>query len=328
MDRTAFLVARLQKLAAKDTIPTPDQVRAVGKPAAEVPTLSEAVLSPTQYEQAQGNKRVAQAKMPVLGVKDIPPATKPVGKVEQARMSTLTDAQLRDAYAKTSEYLGNVDKRELNFEEDKPVQGAPVDKSEKSVDSAAMPKEKNASLVAPDDKSVTKPADECADAQQSDVIHPTVVRALSQQVGNEFYAAYTYYGAAGWFKLQGLDGFAKMAEEQATGEIGHARKVFDHLITAGCPAVLPALEGGVLDQYTSVLQVCESILKHEKSVTKSWRLICSAAMQTGDGATTGLAQWFLAEQLEEENLAATLRDRVKMAGGDGAGILTIDASLM
>lgn len=178
---------------------------------------------------------------------------------------------------------------------------------------------------APENKDITKP-EPSEDLEQTETIHPTVMNALSMQVGTEFYAAYTYFGASGWFELKGLDGFAKLAKLQANGEIEHAMMVFDHLITAGCPAKLPALDRPILNEYQTVLQVCETILAHEKSVTNNWRLIYAASQETGDGATAGLAQWFLKEQLEEENMAATLCDKVKLANG-GAGILTIDASL-
>lgn len=177
---------------------------------------------------------------------------------------------------------------------------------------------------APDDKSISEPTEK-EDQDQTQVISDKNLKLLSQQVGNEFYAAYTYYGASGWFDLKGLEGFAKFAKGQADGEIQHAMKVFNHLIIAGAKAVLPPLESAPITEYKDVMQVCESIVAHEKAVTKNWREICKEAMASGDGATLQLATWFLAEQLEEENTAGTLRDRVKM-GGD-AGILVIDAEL-
>jgi len=161
---------------------------------------------------------------------------------------------------------------------------------------------------------------------QSKVISDDLLTMLSQQVGNESYACYDYYGAAGWFKLKGLDGFAKWCESQAAGEIAHARKVYDHIILAGSPAALPAITQA-RPAYDSIQSACEAILAREMAVTADWRAICKQALKDADGASLGLATWFLTEQLEEENAAATLLDRVRMAGGEGPGILVIDADL-
>lgn len=178
--------------------------------------------------------------------------------------------------------------------------------------------------ASPKDKSVAKKPAKGA-TKQTSFLSDELTAFLSQQVGNEAFAAYAYYGAAAWFGKRGLDGFKKMCEAQANDEIGHARKIFDHLVDANAPMVLPPVSAPFMN-YESVEEVCKAIVEHEKSVTVSWRAIGDQAFSDKDMATMSLASWFLLEQIEEENKASALYDKVKMAGPDG--IITIDAQFI
>ena len=44
----------------------------------------------------------------------------------------------------------------------------------------------------------------------------------------------------------------------------------------------------------------------------------------GDWAAQQELQWFIAEQVEEEDTAATARDQMRMAGDDQAALLMLD----
>jgi len=179
-------------------------------------------------------------------------------------------------------------------------------------------------VASPEDKSITQKPKNPAANKQSTFLSDEIVSLLSQQVGNESFAAYSYFGGAAWFGKRGLDGFKKMCETQAMDEIGHARKVFNHLVDANAPLTLPPIVAPFME-YQDVKEVCSAILDHEKSVTKSWRAIGDKALEDKDMATMSLAQWFITEQIEEENKASALYDRVKMA--KDAGILIIDSDL-
>ncbi len=178
---------------------------------------------------------------------------------------------------------------------------------------------------APDDKSITtKPPK--GESKQTSFLSNEMIAALSLQIGNEVFAAYSYHGASYWFDKRGFDGFVKLMRAQGAGEIEHARKIFEHLVDANAPFQLPSIAAPFID-YADVEEAVKAILEHEKSVTASWRKIAALALKDKDAATLELASFFAKEQYEEEKTASTLYDRVRMAGKDGAGLLVIDADL-
>jgi ferritin len=148
---------------------------------------------------------------------------------------------------------------------------------------------------------------------------------LARQIGNEVFSCYAYYAVAGWFHNQGLDGFQKLFDKQAGGELVHFKKIYDYLLEAGQEFAMPPV-GAPDRDYADVAAACEAVVKLEKAVTADWRAIHKAAVADQDAATIELAQWFVSEQMEEEDLVFTLLQRVRMASKDG--ILTIDAALM
>ena len=182
---------------------------------------------------------------------------------------------------------------------------------------------KTAVVQAPDDKSIMQKP-KAVVGRGTKFLSDAITDLLSQQCGNECFAAYSYHGVAAWFDLIGLKGFCKYHEAQGNGEIGHAKKIFKFMLEAGAEPNLPAISAPLV-RYDSVEQTLQAIVDHEKSVTESWRKIGKQAMTDEDMATMDLAQAFLVEQLEEENSAITLLQRAKMAGKNG--IIVVDAEL-
>jgi ferritin len=167
-----------------------------------------------------------------------------------------------------------------------------------------------------------------ADADKEQVtgfLSQNMAKLLSTQLGNEMFSAYEYYAIAGWFKNQGLDGFMKWAKGQGDGELSHFNIIYDFLLESGQEFNMPEL-GAPISKFSSVKDAVAAVLKLEKTVTNDWRRIHAQAMDDKDSATMGLASAFVKEQMEEEDNAYTLLQRVEMA--DKSGILVIDCSLM
>lgn len=60
------------------------------------------------------------------------------------------------------------------------------------------------------------------------------------------------------------------------------------------------------------------VLKHEIDNTNAIYELVDQSMEEKDWATWNFAQWFVREQVEEEKLALSLIDKLKIAGGDRA----------
>jgi ferritin len=160
---------------------------------------------------------------------------------------------------------------------------------------------------------------------QTDFLSPKMEELLNAQVGYEFYSAYLYFLAAGWFQSKGLVGFQCWMEKQGKGEIDHGMKIYKYLVDTGSELELPSIPAPVAG-WNEVAEVTRAVLDHEMSVTKRWKNIGELAKSEPNLATQELAQWFATEQVEEEDAAVTLHQKVQMAEG-GTGILIIDTDL-
>lgn len=152
-----------------------------------------------------------------------------------------------------------------------------------------------------------------------------IATMLTTQVGHEMFAFYEYTAISVWFEAQGLPGFAAWAKKQAGDESCHMQKVLCYLIEVGATPTLPSVPEAP-SMATDVKAAVQAILTREKSVTMNWHNIAKKAMEDTDVATIQLAQWFMTEQMEEENLVKVIMQRVAMADTT-TGILVLDEQL-
>lgn len=157
-------------------------------------------------------------------------------------------------------------------------------------------------------------------------VEPEVAKLLNQQIGNEMYSAYVYMAMAAFLHSVGLDGFATWMEIQSKEELKHAQKIENFLVEAGSDVILPAIESPRVD-YSDHVDVAVQALEHEKKITQDWYEITDLVRQSGNIATLNLCQWFLNEQIDEEDKAVKLVQRAKLSGYDGSGVLLFDQEL-
>ena len=149
---------------------------------------------------------------------------------------------------------------------------------------------------------------------------------LNRQVGKEFFSAYLYYMVAAIMQSKGLVGFQAWMERQGDGEVEHAMKVFKYLVDTGSTVVLPTIPGPQLDYGMDIAELTRFVLDHEMGVTQDWKTIGQLAKEQDNPATCKLVQEFMDEQIEEEDAALTLHQKVQLADS-GSGILLIDNDL-
>ena len=71
----------------------------------------------------------------------------------------------------------------------------------------------------------------------------------------------------------------------------------------------------------------EEALAHEEGVTARIHEMASLALELKDHATYNFLQWFIAEQVEEEETAMDMVQKFKMAGEHPAGLYQLDKEL-
>ncbi len=149
--------------------------------------------------------------------------------------------------------------------------------------------------------------------------------ALNAQVRRELQAAYLYLSMANWFEEESLPGFASWMRAQSEEERDHAFRLIDHLHDRGARVELEALEAPTGD-FGSPLDALRAALEHEQAVTGHIHDLYEMAREEGDHPAAVMLEWFVEEQVEEEDTFQTLVDHLER-DGSGASLLVMDGKL-
>lgn len=151
-------------------------------------------------------------------------------------------------------------------------------------------------------------------------------KAINKQINAELWSAYLYLSMSAHFSNKGLPGFANWFLTQFHEEQDHALKFMNYLISKGNKVELAPIEK-VDTSWESPLKAFEDTLKHERVVTSLINDLVTIARSENDYATENMLQWFVNEQVEEEETAQGLVDALKLIGNNGLGIYTMDKEL-
>jgi ferritin len=153
-----------------------------------------------------------------------------------------------------------------------------------------------------------------------------VLKAINQQINNEYFSAYLYLSMSSWFQGKGLPGFANWMYIQYKEELAHGDKFFKYVGERGSQVILKAI-APVDTDFESVVAVFEKTLEHEQFVTASIHKIMDVAIEEHDYATQSFLKWFIDEQVEEEAAAGEILDTLRMLNGHGNGIVMLDREM-
>ena len=154
----------------------------------------------------------------------------------------------------------------------------------------------------------------------------SLATALNDQINHEFSAAYVYLGMAAYFETLDLDGFAGWMRAQSEEEWGHGMRIFDHLAARDVPIELGALDEAETE-YSDPQSVVAEALRLEQGTTRSVNALYAQSVDLGDYQAKAMMDWFVNEQIEEEDTLRTLLSQLRIAGDDGAGLLILDREL-
>ncbi|AEA33390.1 ferritin [Hippea maritima] len=158
------------------------------------------------------------------------------------------------------------------------------------------------------------------------MISKRMEEALNNQINEELYSAYLYLSMSAWFDSIGLKGFANWMMVQYKEETDHAMKLFNYLARQGAKIELKAIAEPP-KEWKSPLHAMEETLKHEQHITKCINELVDLAEKLKDRATYNMLQWFVDEQVEEEENDRDIIDKLKLVEDSKHGILLVDKEL-
>lgn len=156
---------------------------------------------------------------------------------------------------------------------------------------------------------------------------PDFEAKINEQITLEFEANMVYRQLAIEADKQDLTGFAKWLRAQADEEIEHANKFINHLLARDGSPKIGAIAAPEVEENASPETIFTAALNHEKKVSQAIRDLYRTADAAGDIDSRPLLDWFISEQLEEEDTVGEILGQIKLVGNDGSGLLRLDAAL-
>ena len=153
-----------------------------------------------------------------------------------------------------------------------------------------------------------------------------VLEALNQQINAELGASYEYLAMSAWCSSQNLLGTAKWLRLQSQEEYGHAMKLYDFVLDRGGEVSLKAMAAPV-QKYASLHDVFERVSKQEQAVSGQIDSLYELAFKEKAFSATVELQWFLTEQVEEEQSVREILAKLQMVRNDPASLLDLDRDL-
>ena len=151
-------------------------------------------------------------------------------------------------------------------------------------------------------------------------------KALNGQMNAELYSSYLYLSMNAYFKSVNLDGFANWMYFQAQEELEHAMKFYDFICQRGGRVQLAQIEAPP-SEWNSPLAVFEDTLAHEQKVTGLINDLVEIANEERDHASQIFLQWFVSEQVEEEDSVGGVLEQLKLMGEAKGGLFMMDREM-
>jgi ferritin len=152
------------------------------------------------------------------------------------------------------------------------------------------------------------------------VISEKIQKAFNDQINAEMFSAYLYLAMGAYFEDLNMPGFANWMKVQASEEIDHAMKFFNHIIERDGRVELQPIDGPPKG-WDSPLAAFQAAYDHECYISSRINDLVKLSYSENDYPSYSLLQWFVDEQVEEEASTKTIADQLEMIGDRSVGAL-------
>jgi ferritin len=158
------------------------------------------------------------------------------------------------------------------------------------------------------------------------MLSPKMEKALNEQITREMYSAFLYMSMAADSTVKGLKGFANWFMVQYHEEMLHAMKMYEYVLRQGNTVTLAAIDQPP-STFSSPMDMFTQTLAHEQKVTAWINELASLAVTEKDHATQTFMQWYVTEQVEEEENDNDVIAQLKLIGNDTSGLFMLDREM-
>lgn len=150
--------------------------------------------------------------------------------------------------------------------------------------------------------------------------------AINAQVNAELWSAYLYLAMSLDAEAKGYKGVANWFYVQFQEEQSHARIFMNYLNSRDAKVELKPIEA-VPTSWNTVLDMFKQTLEHEKKVTSLINNLAAIANEDRDYASINRLNWFIDEQVEEEESAREMIGTVGAVEDNKYGMYMLDKEL-
>lgn len=158
------------------------------------------------------------------------------------------------------------------------------------------------------------------------MITKTMEKAINDQINKELYSAFLYLAMAQSMEQMNFKGAASWLFKQYKEELTHAEKFIKYLNEMSAHVELEAIEKPKTE-WASMHEAFKGAYEHEKFVTDSIHKLMQLAVSEEDYPTQNMLQWFVKEQIEEEEQTLYISNLLEMVKEQTPGLLQIDHTL-
>lgn len=158
-------------------------------------------------------------------------------------------------------------------------------------------------------------------------LQDSVLDMLNQQMGIEAHSSATYLSMSAWCYSQGLNGCGEFFKSQSDEERQHLLKIFHYIANSGGLAISPDVTK-IEKNFEGLRDLLVRALETEISITQNFNMITEHCHKVRDYQTAKFIQWYLDEQLEEEQQARRCIEIYDLIGIEDGGIYRIDKEIL
>lgn len=147
--------------------------------------------------------------------------------------------------------------------------------------------------------------------------------AINAQINAELWSAYLYLAMSLDAESKGYKGFANWFYVQFQEEQAHARIFMNYLNSRDAKVELLPIDP-VPATWDSILDMFRHTLEHEKKVTSLINNLAAIANEDRDFASINRLNWFIDEQVEEEESARDMITAVEAVEDNKYGMYQLD----
>jgi ferritin len=147
-----------------------------------------------------------------------------------------------------------------------------------------------------------------------ETMNKEIFSKINEQIVSELYNSLIYLSISNFYYQQKFDGLGAYFKKQSTEEKEQAEKFIDYLLKFEIGQQIALAPIPPVPEWQNLFIPLDASLSLEQSTTSQINALMELATNTSDYATIDVLQWFINEQVKEENQLNYLITQAKLDG--------------